>query len=233
MRVEGPVKIANTGMISADYQVGATEILPDQRMEKGFARTGVTHLKRITGLDRYILGKIVFDHRVDRLDPNRRGNIARLQFAQHLMDKHTVGHINRDFDQKFVTAMHGIAGLECCHPLPAAILEHFAAFFGPVIEILEFFREPTFFKHLYRAAQVDRRLGQHLRHTGMAVIGGAEDFLALELMVGRILFLDGHGAHDLLGFAIDQGHLVADSEIVSQVLRDRNGHRDRPEQSVC
>ena len=59
-----------------DDQVRTAEILADEGMEKGLARTGVAHFNGIARLDHRAGNEIVVDHGLDRLGPGLGGNVT-------------------------------------------------------------------------------------------------------------------------------------------------------------
>ena len=58
LRVEGAVVVAHAGMVAADDQVGAAEVLPEHRVEQGFPGTGIAHLHGIAALDAGVLHEV-------------------------------------------------------------------------------------------------------------------------------------------------------------------------------
>ncbi len=63
--VEGAVVFAHAGVVAADDQVGAAEVLPEHRVEQGFPGTGITHIQGITALNRGVLHEVMLDQGVD------------------------------------------------------------------------------------------------------------------------------------------------------------------------
>ena len=57
--VKGAVVFAHTGMVAADDEVGAAEVLPEDGVQQGFPGTGIAHIQGIAALNRGILDKIM------------------------------------------------------------------------------------------------------------------------------------------------------------------------------
>ena len=88
--VKGAVVFADTGMVTADDEVGAAEVLPEDRMQQGFPGTGIAHIKRITGLNGGVFDKIMLRQGVNGFDPHFGRNVAGFQFTQQLMDQGSI-----------------------------------------------------------------------------------------------------------------------------------------------
>ena len=121
--VKGTVVFAHTGMVTADDEVGAAEILPEDGMQQGFPGTGIAHIQGIAGLDRGILDKIMFGQGVNGIHPHFGRNVAGFQFAQKLVDQDTVTDLDGDLGQIFMGAVHGVPELQGGHGAPALLLE--------------------------------------------------------------------------------------------------------------
>src|SRR5262245_47169684 len=112
MRIEGTVVIADAGVVAPDDQMRAAEILANEGMKQRFARARIAHFDRIARLNDRLGAEIIVDHRLDRSGANLGWNVAGFQLPEYLMDENTVGHLQRDFHQMLVAAVHRISGLE-------------------------------------------------------------------------------------------------------------------------
>ena len=68
LSLEQTVEIANTGMVTTDQHVVDAVVLTEGGMEESFARTGITHIQRITGADDVLFDEVFVDQDIDSLD---------------------------------------------------------------------------------------------------------------------------------------------------------------------
>ena len=92
-------------------------------------------------------------------------------------------HLNRDFHQVLVAAVHGISGLEGRDIRPAPLKKHGPRLGRADIEVRVFGGIFAFAQHHDAPGEVDVALSQHLRDARMLRIGGAIDVLGLQLLV--------------------------------------------------
>ena len=215
--IEGPVIVPDAGMIAADHQVGTAEVLPEQGVQQGLARTGIAHLDGIAGLDDGIGREVVLHQGIDRLGPNLGRDIAGLELAQDLVDQQAVANLDGDLGQILVAAVHGVPGLEGRHPRPTPFREKGAGLGRAQVQALEVLRIGALAQHPHRSAQVDLALGHHLGDPGMRGVGGSKDPGTFQLPVDGVFFRDLHDRHDLVRLSLDQGHLLARRDRLGQV----------------
>ena len=98
-------------MVAANDHVGTAEILPKHGVQQTFAWTAVAHVKRVAAGHDAVLHEVVLHQRVDALDSDVRRNVARLQFADELMNIQTVAHLDGDLGQVLVRAVHRVPQL--------------------------------------------------------------------------------------------------------------------------
>src|SRR5262249_17328982 len=65
MRVEGTVVVADAGMVAPDDKVRAAEVLSNEGMQQGLARTGIAHLDWVARLNYRFGPEIIVNHRLD------------------------------------------------------------------------------------------------------------------------------------------------------------------------
>ena len=82
MCIERAVIFGDSGVVAADDQMRAAEILAEERMEQSLARSGVAHVERIARLHHGPLDEVVFRERCYRARPHVRRNIAGLYRTQ-------------------------------------------------------------------------------------------------------------------------------------------------------
>ena len=126
--VEGAVVLAHAGVVPADDQVGAAEVLAEHRVEQGFPGTGVAHIQGITGLDAGVLDEIILGEDVDGLGAHFRGDVAGFQFAQELVDQDAVADLDGDLGQVLVGAVHGVPELQGGDGVPSPCLQTSSGF---------------------------------------------------------------------------------------------------------
>ncbi len=219
-------------MVAADDQVRAAVVLADQGVEKRLAGSRVAHLDRVAGLDHRARHEVVVDHGLDGAGADVRRDVAGLQLAQHLVDEHPVGDLDRDFHQMLVRPLHGIAGLEGGHPRPAVFEKQGSRLRGTDVEIRELPGIAALGQASHTSGEVDLALLHDLVHTGVGSIGGAVDVFALECLVGRVFFHDLHDGQDFPACPVDQRHFLLDVNAAGQVRLAGKRDGDRPEHAA-
>ena len=230
--VEGAVILAHACMVPADDQVGAAEVLAEDRVEQSFPGTGVAHIQRITGLDDGVLHEIVLGEDIDGLGAHFRGDVAGFQFAQELVDQDAVADLDGDLGQVLVGAVHGVPELQSGDGVPAFGLKHLPGFIGPHVKAGILLREGSFTPDLADAAQVDRFLVHDHLHARMFHFVSGENLFAFPLFVDFVLIGDLHGPHHLFRLFIHQEHFLADLNGIGLALVDGHGDGDGPEGAV-
>ena len=148
------------------------------------------------------------------------------------MDEHTVGDLDGDFDQVFMAAMHGVAGLECGGPRPTPVFEHFAGFGRADVKIGKVGRKRTFVQYRHRPGQIDRLLRHHPSDSRVGRICCFIDVLAFQRFVIGVFFSDRHDRHDDPLVGIHQRDLFANLNGIRNIGIGGQGYRDRPEHTV-
>src|ERR1700730_14072181 len=144
------------------------------------ARSRVTDLDRITGLDVGAGDEIALGEHVDRPGPNVRRDVARFERPQHLMDEHTIADFDRNLGEILVAAVHRIARLKCCDSTPAPLGEERAGLGRSVVESLVLVRVRSLAQGRYAAGQIDLALSHDLGHARMLGVDRAKHVLTLE-----------------------------------------------------
>src|SRR6516162_7689888 len=170
-------------MVAPDDEMRAAEVLANERMQQRFARAAIAHFDRVTGLDHRSLPEIIVDHCLDRPSADIGRNVAGFEFAEHLMDEHTVRNLDCDLDEVFVAAVHRIAGLKRCNRRPAALQKHSPRLSRPNVKVRIFERIFALAQRQYRPRQIDVALLKYFCHTWMLWIGGSIDVLDFQFLI--------------------------------------------------
>jgi hypothetical protein len=158
--------------------------------------------------------------------------MAGFQLAQHLVDEHAVGHLDRDLDEVLMRALHRVAGLERGHAGPAVLEKLGPRLGGAKIQVGIFLRVLPFRQAGHPSGQVDLTLPHHFLHAGMRRVRRAVDVLALEALVRRVFVRHFHDGEDFAAFAVDQRDLLLEVDAIGQFTIAGQRDRDGPEHPV-
>ena len=236
LRVKGAVVVAHAGMVTADDQVAAAEVLAEERVQERFTRSGIPHFHGIAALDGGILHKVLIHQGVDGVSAHIGRDVSLFELAQDLVDQYAIHGLDGDLGEVLVGAVHGVPGLERGDRAPPLVLEHLAGLLRRHVDALEGLREVGLGKDLYGTGQVHIGLAHDLLNARVPCnVHGAEDLLALMLLVGLghgILLGHLHGGHDRARLFVHEGDLLALLERVGELGARRERHRNRPERAV-
>src|SRR5665647_2455165 len=211
-------------MITTDQHVIDAIVLTEGCMEQAFARTGVTHIQRITSVNDVLFNEIVLDKNFDGLDTNISWDITGFEVTDQAVDQYTVTDLDSDFRQVLMRTMHRVTQLQSGNVCPTTLVEH-----GTGLSRFEIYTRILFFvlafgQDFYRASQVDFFLSHNHDDarmifrcdlpefvTNRLLTFAFEDFFTLKFLVsgGHLELLGNlHGSKGL-AFAY-QSDLVAD-----------------------
>ncbi len=108
------IKIADAGMITADNEMAAAEILAADGGKNRFAGTGITGEGRKSGKDNFVFRIKVFNHTFITFNDIFSVKVARFLFTDDGVDKKTVAVFFSQRLQlnKFVAAVNDISGMK-------------------------------------------------------------------------------------------------------------------------
>ena len=216
LRVEAAVVIPHSGVVAADDQMGAAAVLAEDGMQHRFPRPGVEHIEAVAGHQHRVGGEVAVHHRADGGIPHFRRDVAGLQLAEEHVNQDAVRAqvVHRHAAQLFVRAVHGVAGLEGDHFVPAATGDFLADFRGGAEGIRKVRAEIGEVQYADGSGEQRIAEGGEGGDAGVLPVEGAEDLLRheLELFAGyRLYGFDiHHGEHRLAVYIrVPQGDTAA------------------------
>ena len=214
--VEGAVVVAHAGMVAADDQVAAAEVLAEERVQQRFARSGIAHVHGIAALDGTVSFTKYLSIRVLMASARTSAGISPSFSLPRSWWISTPSMISMAILARY--SWERCMGFRVWNaaivlqPLSSNILR---VCVGRHVDALEGLGEMGLGEDLHRTGQVDVRLAHDLLHarvTGNVV--GAEDHLALMLLVGLghlVLLGHLHGGHDRASSPRQQGRSLRSS----------------------
>jgi len=120
--IKWTIVVANAGMVATNNQVSRSHVLAEYRMQNRFTRTGVQHVKTVTGHHYAVLREVHVDHLADAGIADGSRNIAGFELAEQHVNGDTIGvqALHGHAAQFFVRQMHWIPRLEGNDLFPAA-----------------------------------------------------------------------------------------------------------------
>ena len=223
--------LAGRGVVAADDEVAAAEVLADDGVPHRLARAGHAHGERQQAQRRGLLG-IALDDQLVAAGAREVIDVAGHGHAHDRMDEQVgLGALSRPIGHLLVRPVHRVPGLEGDDPGPAPGVELAPEILWAIAQVHEIvMRRPLDAAHA--AAQVDR-VGavQQVVDAGVGDVGGAVDFAGLALPVGRPLRLDRHGG-DQHALLVAQGDGVADLDLAGERIPHVEGDGHRPQGAV-
>ena len=117
-------------MIAPDNKVAAPIVLARDRVEYGFARTGIAHCRWEGGQQHATLWVIIVEERAITPHPDARRDIVVFRFPNKRMQKEAIDCLERRFPYVLVRAMHRISGLKSDNRAPLSFGERCARVSG-------------------------------------------------------------------------------------------------------
>ena len=154
-------------MIATDQHIVDAVVLTEGCMKKAFARSCITHIKRITGVDDVFFDKVFIDKDINRFNANIGWNVTCFQVADQRVDQNAVTYLNCDFCQVLMRTMHRITELQCSNVCPTTLVEHLAGLGRFQIDTRILFLIFAFGENLDGAGDVDIFLGKNHDHAWM------------------------------------------------------------------
>ena len=230
LRIEGTVKAANTGVVTADNEVRASVIFAGDGMENGFARAGVAHSGGIDAEDgaRGREGSAKQGKVAPQTD--FRGDVFFAGIADERMEEQAVDGFECTFQDIFVREMNGIAGLKRDDGFPAMMREKIAGF--PGIEAIGFKRAMIGTLEKMNAASEAVIPGvSEICDPGMRVTGCGENLKSFTLAVVGKDFFQFEDGDELARGAVESDGFGA-MEFTGSFLADRKRDGDGPDDAV-
>ena len=214
--IKSTVIVANPRVISTHDKMGTATVLTEHRVQHSLTGSGIQHIETVSCHHDCIWGKIDLDHLAYGGIADVRGNIAWLEFAQQHVDQHAVciQLLHRHAAQLLVRAVHGVAGLECHHLVPAVLGNLVADFHGGTEGIGKVSLEVGEVQYLNRTGQQGTAKATEGRHARVFFIQGPKDFFRHEvdlLIADRLHRFNIHnGQHRVtLYIGVAQGNAAA------------------------
>ncbi len=222
---------AGPGVVAPDDEMGAAEVLADDRVPDRLARPGHAHGERQEAQQRGLLG-IGLEHLLVAADAREMVDVARLGLPDHWVDQEVrLGDLGGALGQLLMRPVHRIARLEGDHPLPAPAGEFGAQVLGVVAQLGKIV--------LHRRGDAGERTAEvdgvgpveQIVDARMRLVGRAEDGRGLASPVRLEDRLHGHG-RDQEALRIAQPDALAGAQAIDELARHVKRDRHRPKSAV-